>query len=418
MPLSYTNLYSRLLVRYHWFMLGFVIFICITLTIIGFVLTKFPDLTDPRIGWGARGKGTIFSQLMVLRHASERFRLAYEIPLEEDESFGVFAQFLNVTVDQLDENSYRSDILAKYDLWKKKQSNQNSDKLYDYQDVNESFYDNDLDEDDTSDYHDDKNSQSPSIYQWHRDQHFDIKNLITKYIDDKIINITVMDFVKNLPQINKNNYQANRLPFEMLRSYAYLIEEKYRGRSGRDGMIEFYIERTQSTDDLLSLDHLLSICRWEKTYKHILSLDNVRSLSLATFVAIYSSKNDCQLITTDDVEHFRSILHTCLPYYINGYMDVSFSDKFLNRVSFERQPGFYTYQEQTKAVYTALRHICFYKNITRFIFDHFVDKKFINEFQYSKNHTKLSISMIFISNYKIIKYNRTRDQTMCLRRQP
>ncbi|CAF4319418.1 unnamed protein product, partial [Rotaria sordida] len=64
-----------------------------------------------------------------------------------------------------------------------------------------------------------------------RDQHFDIKNLITKYIDDKIINITVMDFVKSLPQINRNNYQANRLPFEMLRSYAYLIEEKYRGRS-------------------------------------------------------------------------------------------------------------------------------------------------------------------------------------------
>ncbi|CAF1296971.1 unnamed protein product [Rotaria sp. Silwood1] len=355
---------------------------------------------------------------MVLRHASERFRLAYEIPPEEDESFGVYAQFLNVTVDQLDENSYRSDILGKYDLWKKKQSNQNSDELYDYQDVNESFYDNDLDEDDTSDYHDDENSQSSSIYQWHRDQHFDIKNLITKYVDDKIINITVMDFVKNLPQINRNNYQANRLPFEMLRSYGYLIEEKYRGRSGRDGMIEFYIERTQSTDDLLSLDHLLSICRWEKAYKHILSLDNVQSLSLATFVALYSSKNDCQLITADDAEHFRSILHTCLPYYVNGYMDVPFSDKFLNRVSFERQPGFYTYQEQTKAVYTALRHTCFYKNITRFIFDHFVDKKFINEFQRSKNHTKLSISMIFISNYKIIKYNRTRDQTTCLRRQP
>ncbi|CAF3974896.1 unnamed protein product, partial [Rotaria sp. Silwood1] len=112
--------YSRLLVRYHWFVLGFILFICITLTIIGFVLTKFPDLTDPRIGWGARGKGTIFSQLMVLRHASERFRLAYEIPPEEDESFGVYAQFLNVTVDQLDENSYRSDILGKYDLWKKK----------------------------------------------------------------------------------------------------------------------------------------------------------------------------------------------------------------------------------------------------------------------------------------------------------
>ncbi|CAF0976852.1 unnamed protein product [Rotaria sp. Silwood1] len=418
MSLSSTTLYSRLLVRHHWFVLGFVIFICITLTIIGLVFTQLPDFSDPRIGWGARGKGTIFSQLMVLRHASERFRLAYEIPLDTNELFGAFAQFVNVTVDQLDENSYRSDILSKYDLWKKKQSNKNSDELYDYRNLNELFYDNDIDENDIYDYHDDENSQSALIYQWHRDRHFDIQNLIKKYVDDKMINITVMDFVKTLPQFNRTNYQASRLPFEMLRPYAYLIEEKYRGRSGRDGMIEFYIERTQSTDDLLTLDHLRSICRWEKTYKHILSLDNIPSLSLATFVALYSSKNDCQLITANDVEYFRSILHTCLPYYVNGYMDVPFSDQFLNRVTLEHQPGYFTYQEQTKAVYTALRHTCFYKNITRFIFDHFVDKKFINEFQHSKNNTKLSISMIFISNYKIIKYNRTRDQTMCLRRQP
>ncbi|CAF4179362.1 unnamed protein product, partial [Rotaria magnacalcarata] len=96
-------------------------------------------------------------------------------------------------------------------------------------------------------------------------------------------------------------------------------------------MIEFYFERTRTNDDILSLDHLLSICKWEKKFKHMLSLVNIPSLSLATFVALYSSKDDCQLITTEDVEHFRSVLHTCLPYYINGYMDVPLSDRFLNR---------------------------------------------------------------------------------------
>ena len=183
-------------------------------------------------------------------------------------------------------------------------------------------------------------------------------------------------------------------------------------------MIEFYIERSQSNDDLLSHDHIHSICKWEKTFKHILSLDHVPSLSLATFIALYSSKNDCQLITYDDIENFRSILHTCLPYYINGYMDIPLSDRFLNRIVFEHQSNSSMYQEQFKAVYTTLRHTCFYKNITRFIFDHFVDEKFLYEFQQSKNQAQVSLSMIFISNYKIIKYNRTRDQTMCLRRQP
>lgn len=183
-------------------------------------------------------------------------------------------------------------------------------------------------------------------------------------------------------------------------------------------MLEFYIERTQSTEDLLSLEHLQSICKWEKDFKHLLLLDNIPSLSLATFVALYSSKNDCQLITSTDVERFRSILHTCLPYYLNGYMDIPLSDQFLNRVILEHQPGYLTHQEQVKAVYAALRHTCFYKNITRFIFDHFVDKQFINDFQQSQNHSKVSLSMIFISNYKTKKFNHTRDQVMCLRRQP
>jgi hypothetical protein len=183
-------------------------------------------------------------------------------------------------------------------------------------------------------------------------------------------------------------------------------------------MIEFYIERTQSTDDLLSLEHLQSICKWEKNFKHLLSLDNIPSLSLATFVALYSSKTDCQLLTSTDVERFRSILSTCLPYYLNGYMDIPLSEQFLNRVILEHQPGYFTHQEQVKAIYTALRHTCFYKNITRFIFDHFVDKQFLNDFQQSKNHSKVSLSMIFISNLKMIKFNRTRDQIMCLRRQP
>lgn len=183
-------------------------------------------------------------------------------------------------------------------------------------------------------------------------------------------------------------------------------------------MIEFYLERTQPTDDLLSLAHLQSICEWEKKFKHLLSLDHVPSLSLATFVALYASKNDCRAITVDDIEHFRQILQTCVPYYTNGYMDVPFSEAFLNRVTVEHPSGEDTYQEQMKAVYTALRHTCFYKNLTRFIFDHFVDKQFLEDLSQKNNQSKVTVSMIYISNYQVIPYNRTRDQTMCLRREP
>jgi hypothetical protein len=118
---------------------------------------------------------------MVLRHASEKFRLAYELPLDTNELFGAFNQFYNITVDSLDENSYRFDILSKYDLWRKKNSNNKPDELIDYHNLNEAFYENDI-----TDYDDDDYSQSALIYQWHRNRHFDIKNTITKYVDDKM----------------------------------------------------------------------------------------------------------------------------------------------------------------------------------------------------------------------------------------
>ena len=116
---------------------------------------------------------------MVLRHASERFRLAYELPLETYELFEAVQQFSNVTVEQLDELSYRSDVLAKSDLWRK-----GTDELIDYQNLDESFYNVDREDQDSPDY--EENAETAWTYQWHRDRHFDIHNRITKYIDDKM----------------------------------------------------------------------------------------------------------------------------------------------------------------------------------------------------------------------------------------
>ena len=117
---------------------------------------------------------------MVLRHASERFRQAYELPLDTNELFGAFTQFTNATVDDLDGNSYRTDLLEQTDLWRK------NNQSIDYRNINEDFYEIDLEENENADYDLDTNLQAPLLYQWHRDRHFDIRNSIVKYVDDKM----------------------------------------------------------------------------------------------------------------------------------------------------------------------------------------------------------------------------------------
>ena len=48
----------------------------------------------------------------------------------------------------------------------------------------------------------------------------------------------MLDFIRNLPQFNRSDYQSARLPFDLFRPYAYLLEEKYRGRTGTDHFVE------------------------------------------------------------------------------------------------------------------------------------------------------------------------------------
>lgn len=120
---------------------------------------------------------------MVLRHAAEKFRQAYEIPSDESTLFGAFKQFLNVTVDDLDENTYRYDILEKSDLWKRKNLDY---EIADYHNLNDSFYDL-ATYDDNEDYIDDVDKpESTLLYQYHRDRHFDTETLITKFVDNKL----------------------------------------------------------------------------------------------------------------------------------------------------------------------------------------------------------------------------------------
>ena len=63
----------------------------------------------------------------------------------------------------------------------------NRKELIDYQTLDETFYDQEIDDEEVPDYGDDETaSTSPFLYQWHRDQHYDVQNFITKYVDDKM----------------------------------------------------------------------------------------------------------------------------------------------------------------------------------------------------------------------------------------
>ncbi|CAF0937150.1 unnamed protein product [Didymodactylos carnosus] len=349
-------------------------------------------------GWGARGPKTIFSQLMVLRHASEKFRLAYDLPLEKYELFDPTEQFEKITTSMIKHESYNSTILAKNDMWKDK----------DYNLVSEMFYEEHADESgETPDYSD------TSLYTWNKERHYGVYDRIIKYVDDKTVNITVDELVRNLPQFE------TRLPFDLLKSYVFLLDEQYRGQIGRDGMIEFFMERVNSDDDILTLPILYSICSWEERFKKLLNLDNVKSLSLARLVALYNNKTNCHSLTLDDIQRFRQILTTCVPYYINGYMEF-LSDNFLNRVATKRDEGI-THQEQTKSLYAALRHTCFYRNYTRFIFDHFVDRDWIRNLYDDYNKTtdkypKVASTMIYITNYQSKLENQSVHDKMCMKR--
>ncbi len=63
--------YSFLLVKYHWAFVLLTVFICLVLTGVGFVKQPLPSFLDPKRGFGARGEGTLTSQLIVLKNINK-----------------------------------------------------------------------------------------------------------------------------------------------------------------------------------------------------------------------------------------------------------------------------------------------------------------------------------------------------------
>lgn len=63
--------YSFLLVKYHWAFIFLGFFICLVLTGVGFVKQPLPSFLDPKKGFGARGEGTLTSQLIVMKNVNK-----------------------------------------------------------------------------------------------------------------------------------------------------------------------------------------------------------------------------------------------------------------------------------------------------------------------------------------------------------
>jgi len=194
----------------------FTVFICLVLTGVGFVKQPLPSFLDPKRGFGARGEGTLTSQLIVMKNINK------ELIKYQDYILDLYEKVKQRNKPDFDMSQpYQNDSLYDYDL------NQN----YDYDDDYQNF-ENKNKTSDLSDYYQDKelngNQDSKKKNKKIRfkrdlDQKYEISlshNATTEYdvrfLNDRIFkSLTGNDIIKmmhlnlSLPLVNKMKFDRN-----------------------------------------------------------------------------------------------------------------------------------------------------------------------------------------------------------------
>ena len=98
-----SRMYSFLLVKYHWAFIFLGFFICLVLTGVGFVKQPLPSFLDPKKGFGARGEGTLTSQLIVMKNVNK------ELVNYQKYILGVYEQVKRSNRSDFDNGDYDND---------------------------------------------------------------------------------------------------------------------------------------------------------------------------------------------------------------------------------------------------------------------------------------------------------------------
>lgn len=132
---------------------------------------------------------------------------------------------------------------------------------------------------------------------------------------------------------------------------------------------EVYFESSdRSSPNLLTLDHLQSLCKKQSELVDLFQLHSTCHYTLPQIVAYFSNKSDCQQLVKSDIEHFIASIQRCHALYDAGLI---------------RLAGLHRYRMKPLELFQY--DTCFRYNFTFLTLEYLLDKTFLetNETRYT-----------------------------------
>ncbi|CAF0855134.1 unnamed protein product [Brachionus calyciflorus] len=335
--------YSMLLVKYHWKILLAGFLLACLFTGLGFLKQPLPDIMDPSRGFGARGPGTLTSQLIVMKNINTEL------------------------------TKYNEHILKMYNE-KKLKAKMDSEREYIDDDDN---YNNNVE---------DLNEENTNSKRIKRDfvlsDEDELEHLLTSNVFKDLTGSDIRQRLSNTKLSSQN--------------FLNLINEynTCNFSHGLDENLEFYFNYKNSNElnnNLLTVDNLKSLCKWDQILINSLNFKSNCYISLPKFIQLLNNKTNCEDLNEKDIEYFRTITSKCSDVYQYGLLEA------LAEVS-KQKSDIVNLIDKNKPINKFLKltnldeYFCAYKNFMFFFYQHLVDR------DYTTQKSQVKYASLILSN--------------------
>jgi hypothetical protein len=148
---------------------------------------------------------------------------------------------------------------------------------------------------------------------------------------------------------------------------------------------DFLPKIKQTYNNLLTLDNLKSLCQFDKKFLDLI-YEKTHSkrpytcyISLPSVIAALNNKTDCNYLTQNDLDNFLYMMDKCYDLQKNGILYAIASE------TKPKEPIFELMDKNNVRTLFAQRddvknNLCFKNNILHIVYDHLVDKDFLNNY--------------------------------------
>ncbi len=171
----------------------------------------------------------------------------------------------------------------------------------------------------------------------------------------------------------------------------------------------------QVSSNLLNLRKLQSLCDYDRKFVAMLADWNkirdeqVCYFSLPLAISALNNKTSCQQLVQSDVDYFVNVMSKCYTLYEQGllYATAEEHKKKSDIMALLTKDNLFSLFVKNEAIQ---HHVCFKKNLMHVVYEHLVDKEFVNQFAESEPkqlEIKITSLIVFNINDAIKIENRT-----------